>query len=101
LQVPIAPATPRTRLVRREDGTFTEEPIRPPRPALAPGGRGIVDLNEVEADEARQRAAEESIRHQRESQANERAVEAAEHAEHTRLRDEQLDRECPITRTAA
>jgi hypothetical protein len=86
--------SPATELHRREDGTFYETSVTPLRLAIGPSGQ-IIDLNEAEADEARERALEESRRRQRESEDADRAVDAAAVDAHQQACREQLQRELP------
>jgi hypothetical protein len=67
---------------------------RPLRLGFTPSG-AIVDLNERDDDAARAQSDEESRRRLREQLAAERAVEAAELAEHERARDAAFRSELP------
>jgi hypothetical protein len=89
-----APATPTTELRRRENGTFYEVSLTPMRFAIGESGQPV-DLNQVEADAAREHAAAESRRRQREAQQADRERDAAAQVEHERAKREQLRRELP------
>jgi hypothetical protein len=89
-----APLTATTELRRREDGTFFEVPVDPPRWGIGDSGQPVL-LNAAETDAARQRAAEVSLNAQRRAQTGERGPDAAAHAEYQRAMRDQLQHELP------
>jgi hypothetical protein len=85
---------PQTEIRRRDNGTYYEVPIREARWAIGASGQPV-DLNVAEAEAARQRASDESLRRQREAEAAQRQAEATAQREYERARREQARAELP------
>ena len=85
--------TARGELRLDRDGMWREATPEP-RWGIGPSGRPV-DLNVAEAEAARQRASDQSLRHQREAQTAEREAEADVLREHERARRAQVERELP------